>query len=226
MSLKDKRLEFKYKLVVIEGNIGAGKTTLSKALANTFQAQLLLESFEENPFLKGFYENPDRYAFPVELFFMTERHKQLQANLMQPSLFHPITITDYFFGKTLLFAANNLEGAEFRLFKNMFEVLNSTFPEPDLMIYIHRPIDQLIRNINQRGRSYEQHIQEEYLLKIQKGYFNYINSELDHPIVILEANNRDLIAPDGTFDFILDLFTQEFEKGITRVKLPEIKKGN
>jgi deoxyguanosine kinase len=223
---KERLLESKYKLVVIEGNIGAGKTTLSKSLAETFQAQLLLESFEENPFLKGFYENPERYAFPVELFFMTERHKQLQTHLMQPSLFHPITITDYFFGKTLLFAANNLEGAEFRLFKNMFEVLNSTFPEPDLMIYIHRPIDQLIKNINQRGRSYELQIQEEYLLKIQKGYFNYINSRLQHPILLIEADDRDLLAKDGTYDFILQLFSREFGPGITSIALPENKKGN
>ena len=120
-----------HQFLIIEGNIGAGKTTLSQMLAEDFGFKLLLEEFADNPFLPHFYQNPDRYAFPVELFFMTERHKQLQQELAQRDLFQEGIVADYIFYKTLLFARNNLNTEEYRLFQRLFNILNAAFPKPD-----------------------------------------------------------------------------------------------
>jgi deoxyadenosine/deoxycytidine kinase len=139
--------------IVIEGNIGAGKTSLSHKLAEELNAKLILEQFTDNPFLPMFYKNPDRYAFPVELFFMTERHKQLQEYLVKRDLFQHYTVSDYVFSKTLLFAGQNLEGEELRLFQNLFSTLNAAFPKPDLLVYLHRSVEELQENIRRRNRS-------------------------------------------------------------------------
>ena len=208
------------KLLVIEGNIGAGKTTLSTALANHLNARLILEEFTDNPFLPGFYENPARYAFPVELFFMTERHKQLQDLLTQQNLFHDKIIADYFFGKTLLFAGHNLEGAEFRLFNQMFKILSNSFPNPDLMIFLHRPIEELIKNIDLRGREMEKGISEDYLRKVQNSYFNYFKTSPDFPIIILDVGDEDLMKEEN-FDKILELIHSNPEKKMVWKKIDE-----
>ena len=208
------------KLLVIEGNIGAGKTTLSTALASHLNARLILEEFTDNPFLPGFYENPARYAFPVELFFMTERHKQLQDLLTQQSLFQEKIIADYFFGKTLLFAGHNLEGAEFRLFNQMFKILSNSFPNPDLMIFLHRPIEELIKNIDLRGREMEKGISEDYLRKVQNSYFNYFKTSPDFPIIILDVGDEDLIKEEN-FDKILSLILSNPEKKMVWKKIDE-----
>lgn len=208
------------KLLVIEGNIGAGKTTLSTALANHLNARLILEEFTDNPFLPGFYENPARYAFPVELFFMTERHKQLQDLLTQQNLFQDKIIADYFFGKTLLFAGHNLEGAEFRLFNQMFKILSNSFPNPDLMIFLHRPIEELIKNIDLRGREMEKGISEDYLRKVQNSYFNYFKTSPDFPIIILDVGNKDLIKEEN-FEKILELIHSNPEKKMIWKKIDE-----
>lgn len=208
------------KLLVIEGNIGAGKTTLSTALASHLNARLILEEFTDNPFLPGFYENPARYAFPVELFFMTERHKQLQDLLTQQSLFQEKIIADYFFGKTLLFAGHNLEGAEFRLFNQMFKILSNSFPNPDFMIFIHRPIEELIKNIDKRGREMEKGISEDYLRKVQNSYFNYFKTNPDFPIIILDVGDQDLLE-EGNFVKILDLIHSNPEKKMVWKKIDE-----
>jgi len=135
---------FPYRFIAVEGNIGSGKTTLCHKLADRYGCDLVLEQFAVNPFLPFFYENPERYAFPVELFFMTERHKQLLEHFAQPDLFRTFTVADYFFVKTLLFAKTNLSEAEFRLFNRLFSVLNATFPKPDLLLYLSLPVEMLM----------------------------------------------------------------------------------
>jgi deoxyadenosine/deoxycytidine kinase len=152
-----------YPFIAIEGNIGAGKTTLCHMLSERLGCSLVLEQFTDNPFLPPFYDQPDRYALPVELFFMTERHKQLLEHFGSPDLFRNFTVADYFFVKTLLFAKNNLSEEEFRLFQRLFSVLNATFPKPDLLLYLHRPVDVLLQHIKKRGRSIEQQISADYL---------------------------------------------------------------
>ena len=207
---------FPHRFMAIEGNIGAGKTTLSQKLATEFGSKLILEQFTDNPFLPVFYENPERYAFPVELFFMTERHKQLQQSLGQIDIFQEQIIADYFFIKTLLFAKNNLQEEEYRLFQNLFHILNANFPKPDLLVYLHRPVDQLLKNIQRRGRDFEQDIAPAYLEQIQKAYFEYFRVEGQLPILIIELEDADFANSLENYSKMKHLLSQVYEKGIHR----------
>ncbi len=201
--------------LVIEGNIGAGKTSLSKMLSEQLNARLILEEFSDNPFLPLFYKNPERYAFPVELFFMTERHKQLQELLLEGNLFQEYIVSDYIFSKTLLFAGQNLENEEFRLFQKLFNTLNASFPKPHLLVYIHRPISQLLLNIKKRGRSYESDISSDYLQKIQAAYFDFFRmKENELPILILELDDMDFIDQSENYDLLLQQLNKKYEVGI------------
>lgn len=200
--------------MAIEGNIGAGKTTLSQKLATEFGSKLILEQFTDNPFLPVFYENPERYAFPVELFFMTERHKQLQQSLGQIDIFQEYIIADYFFIKTLLFAKNNLQEEEYRLFQNLFHILNANFPKPDLLVYLHRPVDQLLKNIQRRGREFEKDITSDYLDQIQKAYFEYFRVEEQLPILIIELEDADFATNAENYLTLKGILSQEYPKGV------------
>lgn len=204
----------KYPFIAIEGNIGAGKTTLCHLLAERFGCALVLEQFTDNPFLPFFYENPERYAFPVELFFMTERHKQLLEHFAQPDLFRSFTVADYFFVKTLLFAKNNLSEEEFRLFNRLFLVLNSTFPKPDLLLYLHRPVDVLLQQIQRRGRDMERLITGEYLEELQNAYLEYFKRETETPVVVLELDDADFLRDGTVFEAITGLLNRSFEPGV------------
>ena len=159
-----------YHFITIEGNIGAGKTTLSHLLSRHFNARLVLEAFADNPFLPKFYENPKQFAFPLELFFMAERFKQLKDLIQQKDLFQSITISDYLFTKCLLFAKVNLPEDEFRLYQRLFEIMQQQLLQPDLLIYLHTPVSRLQQNIKKRNRSYEQKISDAYLFSIQETY--------------------------------------------------------
>jgi deoxyadenosine/deoxycytidine kinase len=202
--------------IAIEGNIGAGKTTLCHRLAERSGCALVLEQFTDNPFLPPFYEQPERYAFPVELFFMTERHKQLLEHFARPDLFRTFTVADYFFVKTLLFAKNNLNEEEFRLFQRLFAVLNATFPKPDLLLYLHRPVEVLLRQIQQRGRDIERNISPVYLEEIQNAYFEYLKMETETPVVILDVGDADFQRDDAVFEQILTIVQEDFGNGLHR----------
>ncbi|MBD0294369.1 MAG: deoxynucleoside kinase, partial [Flavisolibacter sp.] len=163
-----------YHFVTIEGNIGAGKTTLAHLLAKHYNARLILEQFADNPFLPKFYEDPKKYAFPLELFFMAERFKQLKELIQQKDLFQSLTISDYLFTKCLLFAKINLPEDEFRLYQRLFEIIHQQLVQPDILIYLHAPVSKLQQNIRKRNRSYEQNIPDSYLYSIQETYTHYI----------------------------------------------------
>src|SRR5918996_3278562 len=137
----------KYKFITIEGNIGAGKTTLAHLLSKKLNARLILEQFADNPFLPKFYENPKQYAFPLELFFMAERFKQLKDNLRTNDMFQSVTVSDYVFSKCLLFAKVNLPDEEFRLYQKMFDIMQQQIVFPDILIYLHAPVHKLQQNI-------------------------------------------------------------------------------
>lgn len=203
-----------YQFIAIEGNIGVGKTTLCHRLADRFDCSLVLEQFTDNPFLPPFYEQPERYAFPVELFFMTERHKQLLEHFGRPDLFTPFTVADYFFVKTLLFAKNNLNEEEFRLFQRLFGVLNATFPKPDLLLYLHRPVDVLLRQIRQRGREIERNITGVYLEEIQNAYFDYLKTETETPVVVLELGDADFQQDDQVLQIIIEHLGAKHPEGM------------
>ena len=208
-----------HQFIVIEGNIGAGKTSLSRKLAEDFQSRLIVEQFSDNPFLPFFYENPDRYAFTVEFFVMTERHKQLQEELTQIQLFSQQVIADYFFVKTLLFARNNLGTEEYRLFQRLFHILNANFPKPDLLVYLHRPADRLLTNIHGRGRAFEQKIETTYLLQIQQAYFDYFKTATEIPILILDVSDIDFVNKEVDYLSVVDVLRQSYEPGIHRLRL-------
>lgn len=205
---------FPHKFIAIEGNIGAGKTTLSKMVAQDYGCRLILEAFSDNPFLPYFYENPERYAFSVELFFMTERHKQLQEDLKQTDLFQNQIIADYFFLKTLLFAKNNLSEEEYRLFQRLFHILNADFPKPDLLVYLHRPVDQLLKNIQRRGRDFEADISAEYLGQIQQAYLDFFRGSRDIPILLIELEDLDFTTSQDGYARILQLMQDSYPAGV------------
>ncbi len=204
-----------YKFIAIEGNIGVGKTTLCRRLAERFGCSLVLEQFTDNPFLPFFYLQPERYAFPVELFFMTERHKQLLEHFSKPDLFSTCTVADYFFVKTLLFAKNNLSEEEFRLFQRLFSVLNASFPKPDLLLYLHRPVEVLLQQIRKRGRDIERNISPAYLEDIQNAYLEYLKTEAEAPVVILELGKANFERDEAVFQMIVNLLQESHPDGVS-----------
>lgn len=209
----------KYNFVTIEGNIGAGKTTLATLLAKHFDARLILEEFADNPFLPKFYENPKQYAFPLELFFMAERFKQLKEMLQQKELFQQITISDYLFTKSLLFAKVTLPEDEFRLYQRLFEIIIQQLVQPEILIYLHAPVSRLQENIRKRARPYEQKIPDDYLLNIQETYTHYIRQ---HSIktLIVDASNADFLNNPAHFQTILDALDKEYPEGQHYIQLP------
>lgn len=208
-----------YSFIAVEGNIGAGKTTLCQLLSDQLGCSLVLEQFTDNPFLPPFYEQPERYAFPVELFFMTERHKQLLEHFSQPDLFRKFTVADYFFVKTLLFAKNNLSEEEFRLFQRLFSVLNATFPKPDLLLYLHRPVDVLLKQIRKRGRNIEQNISPGYLSDIQEAYFDFLKTENETPVVILDLGELDFQNDQSILMDMIQTLSVSHPAGLSMIKL-------
>lgn len=188
-------------------------------LEKEYNCKLVLEEFDDNPFLPFFYEDPEKYAFTVELFFMTERHKQLQRNLLSQDLFNDFTVTDYCFMKTLLFARKNLTEEEYRIFQKLFGVLNQSFPNPDLLVYFHRNVDILQQNIRKRGRSYETKISNEYLLNIQNSYFEYFRNILSFPILIIDLNDIDFVENPVQYEEVKLLIAKKYNPGVHRYTL-------
>jgi deoxyadenosine/deoxycytidine kinase len=209
----------KYSFVTIEGNIGAGKTTLSNLLAKHYNARLILEQFADNPFLPKFYENPSQYAFPLELFFMAERFKQLKDLLQQKDLFQSVTISDYLFTKCLLFAKVNLPDDEFRLYQRLFDIIHQQLVQPDILIYLHAPVKKLQQNIKKRGRSYEQSIPDDYLFSIQETYTHYIKQH-NLRTLFVDASNADFPGNEKHLQVIVDALEKEYEVGQHYLTLP------
>lgn len=208
-----------YNYISIEGNIGSGKTSLCELFSREFNCQLILEQFKDNPFLPYFYEDPERYAFTVELFFMTERHKQLQQFLLNRDLFSDFTIADYCFWKTIVFARQNLKVEEYRLFQRLFHILNGNFPNPDLLVYLHRSTDKLLENIRTRERTYEKWITKIYLQKIQDSYFEFFKTQMAYPILILEVENLDFVNTPDHYEEVKKLIFRNYLPGIHRISL-------
>ena len=210
---------FPYHYICIEGNIGAGKSSFCKRIEQEYNCDLILEQFDDNPFLPYFYKDPSRYAFPVELFFMTERHKQLQQHLLKPDLFTEFILSDYFFRKTSLFAKNNLHDDEFRLFQRLYSILETSFPKPDILVYLHRSVNRLLLNIINRGRKYEKNISREYLESVQDAYFDYFKNEASFPIVIIDVENMDFEHKKSDYDLLISLLSKEYLPGVHRISI-------
>ncbi len=206
------------KFIVIEGNIGAGKTTLSQKIANDFNAKLVLESFEDNPFLPKFYKDQERYAFPLELSFLASRYKQLINDIEQSNLFNSFTISDYYLMKSFIFAKITLADDEFKLYREFFEMVRTLLVKPDVLFYIHRDLNTLKLNIDSRGREYEKTIDVDYLGKVTDGYFSYFREVQEFPVVIVESNDADYLTKSHYSKFT-QLLNKKFKNGITNIKI-------
>lgn len=201
-----------YNFITIEGNIGAGKTTLCHLLQQHFGAKLILEEFEDNSFLPKFYQNKEQYAFPLELSFMASRFNQLKEIINSRNLFGEKLISDYLFIKSKLFAKINLQNDEYGLYEKLFEIINPNLPQPDLLIYLHAPLVKLKENIKNRNRSYELDISDDYLENLQDAYLEILNS-LQIPILIVDALNTDFLNNKNHFNQLLCYLEKDFEPG-------------
>ena len=208
-----------YHFITIEGNIGAGKTTLAHILSRHFNARMILEQFSDNPFLPKFYENPPQYAFPLELFFMAERYKQLKDLLQTKDMFQKLTISDYLFNKCLLFARVNLPDEEFRLYQKLFDIINPQLVQPDLLIYLHAPVQKLKENIRKRNRPYEQNIPNEYLFKLQETYTQYIKQH-NIKTLFIDASSADFLGNEKHLNAVLEALNNDYGEGRHYLQLP------
>ncbi|WP_166920565.1 2-amino-4-hydroxy-6-hydroxymethyldihydropteridine diphosphokinase [Flavobacterium poyangense] len=201
--LQDIPLE-KFNYIAFEGNIGAGKTTLSHKIAEDFNAKTVLERFADNPFLPKFYKDQNRYAFPLEMSFLADRYQQLSDDLAQFDLFKDFVVADYHIFKSLIFAKITLAEDEYRLYRNLFDIIYKEMQKPDLYVYLYQNTGRLLENIKRRGRNYEQNISAEYLDKINTGYLDYIKSQTDLNVLIIDVSDRDFVKKHEDYLFILD----------------------
>nr|WP_294780071.1 2-amino-4-hydroxy-6-hydroxymethyldihydropteridine diphosphokinase [uncultured Flavobacterium sp.] len=194
--------QFNY--ISFEGNIGAGKTTLVHKIAEDFNAKTVLERFADNPFLPKFYKDQNRYAFPLEMSFLADRYQQLSDDLAQFDLFKDFIVADYHIFKSLIFAKITLQEDEYRLYRNLFDIIYKEMPKPDLYVYLYQNTERLLQNIKKRGRTYEQNIEASYLEKINNGYLEYIKSQTDLNVLVIDVSDRDFVKKHEDYVFILN----------------------
>jgi deoxyadenosine/deoxycytidine kinase len=213
-------MKIRYNYVVIEGNIGAGKTTLARRISDQFNARLILEHFADNPFLPKFYKEPEKYSFALELSFLAGRYKQLQEELVPQDLFKAFTVADYYFMKSLVFAASTLTGDEYNLYRQIFYIIYGSLPKPDIYVYLHLNPDRLIQNIEKRGRIYEKSITKEYLQKIQDSYFTFFKQNPENKYLVIDVNRIDFVENEGHYNKIIDtIFYDNYPVGLNKVIL-------
>ncbi|HEY8404532.1 MAG TPA: deoxynucleoside kinase [Flavobacteriales bacterium] len=205
-----------YRYISIEGNIGAGKTSLTKKMSEEFGTKLVLEEFADNPFLPKFYNQPERYAFPVELSFLSERFSQLKRELNSADLFAPHVLSDYFIGKCQIFAKNNLNKDEYDLFLKMYEIVEGSCPKPDLLVFLYLDTESLLKNIHKRGREYELNISAEYLENIQKQYLEFIRQHQEMRVVIINTSSLDFVNNKNDYEKIKSIILKEHPIGVHR----------
>ena len=203
-----------YNFITIEGCIGAGKTTLTTKLAERFGGKLILEQFEDNPFLPQFYEDPERHAFPVELYFMAERFQHLKRLLSEADMFTSFTVADFLFQKSLIFANENLNENEAKLYRMLFDMINTTLPKPDIVLYLYAPVEKLLANIKRRGRDYEQNITAEYLENIQQAYLSYFKLQTGNRVILLDIKDLNIADNEADFDKVVALLQQDFSPSL------------
>ena len=208
----------RYNFISIEGNIGAGKTSLATRIANDYNAKLILEQFEENSFLPKFYREPDKYAFPLELSFLAERYEQLKRSLAARDLFKSFTVSDYLIDKSFIFARKNLPEDTFGLYKKLFEIISESLPKPDLLVSLYLNIDNLMHNIRHRGRSYEQDMKREYLEMIQESYLDFIRQKTNMRILVIDTNDLDFVNQQKDYEKILSAISEEYPIGLHRIR--------
>ena len=206
-----------YNFIAIEGNIGAGKTSLSIRIARDYNAKLLLEQFEDNPFLPKFYNDQVKYAFPLELSFLASRYQQLSDEMAHTDLFKSFTIADYFIHKSLIFPRKTLQPDEYQLYSKLFHIMMKSLPRPDLLVYLYVDVEGLQLNIKKRGREYEQNIKAEYLENIQQSYMDHLRSLNDMRILIIDVNKLDFVNNEADYQRIKNIIFQAHPTGISKL---------
>ena len=182
-----------YNYIAIEGNIGAGKTSLASKIAQDFNAKLILERFADNPFLPKFYKEPERYAFTLEMSFLADRYQQISDDLSQLDLFKDFMVSDYDVNKSLIFSKVTLPEDEFRLYRKLFYQVYKDIAKPDLYVYLYQNTGRLQANIKKRGRNYEKDIKDDYLEKINTGYLEFLKSQTDMNVKIIDVSDKDFV---------------------------------
>ena len=201
-----------YNYIAFEGNIGVGKTTLTSRIAEDFNAKTILERFADNPFLPKFYQDQNRYAFSLEMSFLADRYQQLTDDLAQFNLFKDFVVADYHVFKSLIFAKITLSEDEYRLYRNLFTIIYREMPKPDLYIYLYQNSTRLLENIKKRGRDYEQNISEDYLNKINAGYLDYIKSQHDLNVLIIDISDLDFVENQSDYLYVLQQIQDKIQK--------------
>ncbi|WP_430971761.1 deoxynucleoside kinase [Sunxiuqinia rutila] len=208
----------KINYLVIEGNIGSGKTTLVNKIAEEFEARTVLEGFDNNPFLPKFYNEREKFAFPLEMSFLADRYNQLKNNIREFELFSSFLVSDYYFMKSLIFAQTTLSPDEYVLYQRFFNIIYDKLPKPDLYVYLHADVEKLLSNIEKRGRAYEQNMDPAYLEQIRQGYFCFFKQQNDFPILVIDTNNIDFVHDETHFRQLLSvIFETDYSSGINRV---------
>ncbi len=210
----NQRLHYDY--IVIEGNIGSGKTSLAQMLSNQYDAKLVLERFADNPFLPKFYDNQVRYAFPLELSFLADRFQQLNDELKPRELFRQQTVADYILSKSLIFAQVTLKEDEFQLYQRLFQIIHGQLPKPDLLVYLHKDVPRLQDNIRKRGRDFEQNIPNDYLRNIERGYWDFFKQLSNQRILVVDTNDLDFVNDPEDYAKVLSLINRDYDFGINR----------
>lgn len=179
--------------IAVEGPIGVGKTSLARLLAAEFKGRLVLEEVEDNPFLARFYEDADKYALPVQLYFLLTRYNQ-QRTLSQQDLFTQTTVSDYLFAKDRIFAAQNLAPDELALYDNVYRLLDERMVKPDLVVFMAARIDVLAERLRKRNREFERDISSEYLERISAAYRDFFFYYDEAPLLVVETSEIDFVA--------------------------------
>jgi deoxyadenosine/deoxycytidine kinase len=202
----------RYSYIAVEGLIGSGKTTLAKRLAQEWGGRLVLEEFDDNPFLPKFYADPQRYGFSVELSFLAQRYHQLKR-ITEQDLFSACTVADYSLGKSLVFANVTLQTDELALFRDLYGIMYSDLPRPELIVYLHLDMARVKDRIRSRGRSYEQSIHIDYLFKLQERYLDHLQKLPDDRVLVVDLEQHDLMNDALVYKSLVERLGRDVPKG-------------
>lgn len=208
-----------YNFIAIEGNIGAGKTSLAKLIAKDKNAKLILERFKDNSFLPKFYKQPEQYAFPLEMSFLADRYQQLKEDLSKIELFSSFILADYFIDKSLIFSRKTLKQEEYALYSRLFKIITSSLPKPELLVYLYLKPENLKANILKRARDFEKDIELSYLDNIQKSYFEHFKTLNSTRVLIVDTARIDFVNRQEDYEKMVSVIFNEYPPGITRIDL-------
>ena len=210
VDLKDRLVANGIRYIAIEGNIGAGKTSLARLIAEECNAQLFLEEVEDNPFLERYYENMEAYAFQTQVFFLLNRYRQ-QLEISQRDLFSDLIVADYIFAKDKIFAHVVLEDDELALYNRIHSLLEGRIVTPDLVVYLQTSTDVLLHRIKSRGRSFERLISEEYLKDLNEAFDHFFFHYEDSPLLIVNTDKLDFVSHRSQFEDLMGKLTEGFD---------------